>query len=71
MGFFCFTKEKLMRIKHLIRHAANRAKPVPLWKWAMIIFLVIAMPMYFLMGRETQLQGAIAVSAPEQDKNNK
>ena len=40
-------------------HEQPRKKRVPLWKWVVIILLVIAMPLYFAFFKGLQLQGAI------------
>ncbi len=32
---------------------------VPLWKWILIIVLIIALPLFFSLYRNTQLQRAI------------
>lgn len=38
----------------------HRVKPrAPLWKWLVIILVVVAMPMFFSFYREAQLEQAI------------
>lgn len=58
-----------MKIKHIRK--SNVLKHTPLWKWFVIVFLVIAMPLFFSYIRNIQMQQALWSSTPEPDKNNK
>jgi hypothetical protein len=45
-----------MKFKHhLVRHY-HLAKNAPLWKWVVVIFLVVAMPLFFSFVRMQQMQ---------------
>jgi hypothetical protein len=37
----------------------EKLKKVPLWKWILIIILILSMPLFFLANREQQTQSAI------------
>jgi len=43
----------------------DKFKPAPLWKWIMIILLVIAMPLFFWFIRNIQMQQALMSVPPE------
>lgn len=45
-----------MRIKHHITRKFNDAKQAPLWKWVVVILLVIAIPLFYSFIRATQIQ---------------
>jgi hypothetical protein len=45
-----------MKIKHHLIRKFHESKQAPLWKWAVVIFLIIAMPMFFLFVRTTEIQ---------------
>lgn len=45
-----------MKFKHHLIRKFNESKQVPLWKWIVIIFLVIAMPLFFAFARTTKIQ---------------
>lgn len=58
-----------MKIKYLSRHPD--AKHVPLWKWIVIILLVVAMPLFFSFYRTAQLQQAIRQTPPLPEQTQK
>lgn len=45
-----------MKFKHHLIQKFNKSKQAPLWKWIVIIFLVIAMPLFFAFVRTIQIQ---------------
>lgn len=62
-----------MKIKHHVVRKFHDAKKAPLWKWAVIIFIVIAMPLFFSFSNRMQTQQAIDVDDQETaavEKNN-
>lgn len=54
-----------MKIKHHIVRKFNDAKGAPLWKWAVVIFIIIAMPMLYTFSDVMQTQQAIDVGDQE------
>ena len=46
------------------------SKKTPLWRWLLIIFLVIAMPLFFSLVRNIQIQNALTNSTPENKKTH-
>ena len=44
-----------MKPEHLSRQP-HEQKRVPLWKWVVVLFLVVAMPLFFAFYRKVQLQ---------------
>lgn len=53
-----------MKMKHLKR-LHQQLKPVPLWKWLVIILLIVALPLFFSLVRSTQIQQALQTSQPK------
>jgi hypothetical protein len=54
-GEYFYVREKhIMKFKHHLVRKFNQSKRVPLWKWVVIIFLVIAMPLFFALARMTK-----------------
>lgn len=53
-----------MKMKPL-KHKSHGSIRTPLWKWLLIILLVVAMPLFFSLVRDTQLQQALISSTPE------
>lgn len=45
-----------MKFRHHLTRKFNESKQAPLWKWVVIIFLVIAMPLFFSFVRIEQIQ---------------
>jgi hypothetical protein len=45
-----------MRIKHHLVRSYHLSKNAPLWKWVVVIFLVVAMPLFFSFIRIQQMQ---------------
>lgn len=45
-----------MKIHHHILRKFQESKRAPLWKWCVVIFLIISMPMYFSLMRMKQMQ---------------
>ena len=45
-----------MKLKHHLARKFNESKQAPLWKWIVIIFLIIAMPLFFALVRMSQIQ---------------
>lgn len=45
-------------------HHQGHKKRVPLWKWLLIILLIVAMPFFFSFYRDAQIQNALVQSAP-------
>ena len=45
-----------MKIKHHLIRKFNESKQAPLWKWIVVIFLVIAMPLFFALVNTTRIQ---------------
>ena len=37
-------------------HKFHKRKRTPLWKWLVIILLILAIPLFFLFARNVQLQ---------------
>lgn len=54
-----------MREEDQHEHKSRRPK-TPLWKWVVIILLIIAMPLFFSFVRTVQLQRALNSTAPQQ-----
>jgi hypothetical protein len=50
-----------MKIKHHIIRKFHESRQAPLWKWAIIIFLVVAMPLFFSFVRVMQTEQVIEV----------
>jgi hypothetical protein len=48
-----------MKIKHLVRQPET-PKKTALWKKLMVVFLAIAMPLFFSLVRQNQLQQVIS-----------
>ncbi len=49
---------------HLHHHIAKKfqdSKNAPLWKWAVVIFIIVAMPLLFAFVNMTQTQQAIVI----------
>ena len=42
-------------------HKVDTRKRVPLWKWLIVILLVLAMPLFFSFYKKAQLQQTIQV----------
>ncbi len=51
-----------------MRHHLKSLKRAPLWKWIVIIFLVIAMPLLFSFYRSIQTERAIQQTMPMTQK---
>lgn len=45
-----------MKIKHHLIRTYHQSKNVPLWKWVVVVFLVIAMPLFFSFVRMQQMK---------------
>ena len=60
-----------MKIKN--EHPHNESTHAPLWKWILIIILVVAMPLFFSFVRNVQMQQALlsAPPVPEQGHEQK
>jgi hypothetical protein len=48
-----------MKLKHHLIRKFNESTQAPLWKWIVIILLVIAMPMFFALVRTSQIQSVL------------
>lgn len=59
-----------MKLKHHIIRKFNDAKQAPLWKWILIIFLIIAMPLFFSYARTSQMQQVIEEQAMAPEGND-
>ncbi len=55
-----------MQLKHHIIRKFHESKQAPLWKWIVVIFLVVAMPLFFAFVRTTQIQQVLSTEQPEQ-----
>jgi hypothetical protein len=49
---------------HNNEHDPHHNPRTPLWKWILIIILVIAMPLFFSLYRNLQTQNAINATNP-------
>jgi uncharacterized membrane protein len=60
-----------MKIKHHLIRKFQDAKKVPLWKWAIVIFIIVAMPLFFSLVNMLQTQQVINVDeqAAAEDNN--
>jgi len=45
-----------MKFKHHLIRKYNQARNVSLWKWIVIILLIVAMPLFFALVRTEQIQ---------------
>lgn len=63
----CMRVSRTMKMKYLSRNP-HKSKKTPLWKWLVIIFLVIAMPLFFSFVRNVQIQNALTSNPPESQK---
>jgi hypothetical protein len=59
-----------MKFKHHLARAYHQSKKVPLWKWIVIIAIVIAMPLFFSFVRTTQVQQVFGNQQPIQQGNS-
>lgn len=57
-----------MKFKHHLIRKFQDAKSAPLWKWIIVIFIVIAMPLFFSFVNMMQTQQAIDVDDQETGK---
>lgn len=48
-----------MKLKDHLARKLHDSKQVPLWKWLIIIFLAIAMPLFFSFARNNQTEQVI------------
>lgn len=53
-----------MKLKHHLIRKFNQSKQAPLWKWIVILFLVIAMPLFFALVRTDQIQQVLGNPQP-------
>lgn len=58
-----------MKIKHIRK--TKVLKHVPLWKWVVIILLVIAMPLFFSYARNIQMQQALMSTTLPSEETDK
>lgn len=49
-------------MKHEHEDDFDKPKRAPLWKWLLIILLIIAMPLFFSFVRDAQIQQALTPS---------
>ena len=54
-GFLC-QERIIMKFRHHLARKFKESKQAPLWKWIVIIFLIIAMPLFFAFVRMEQIQ---------------
>ena len=54
-----------MQIKHHIIRKFHESRQAPLWKWIVVIFMIIAFPMFFMLVNTGQTQQAIDVDEQE------
>jgi hypothetical protein len=57
-----------MPIKYLMRKS-HQFKQIPLWQQMVVIFLVVAMPLFFSFARKSQLQNALMATPPAPQQN--
>lgn len=57
-----------MKLKHHIAKKFHESRQAPLWKWAIVIFIMIAMPLFFSFVRTTQIQQTLDNQAPTQNE---
>ncbi len=50
-----------MKFRHHLVRKFNESKKAPLWKWVVVVFLVIAMPLFFAFARTSQTQQDLEV----------
>jgi hypothetical protein len=50
-------------------HANGYRKKVPLWKWILVLLLVVAMPLYFAYYRMYNLQYVFKHNLPQTNTN--
>ena len=48
-----------MKIKHHIMRKYHESKQAPLWKWLVVIFLVIAIPLFYSFINVMQIKQAL------------
>jgi len=53
-----------MKIRHHIVRKFRDSAQAPLWKWVVVIFIIVAMPLFFTFVRTTQIQQVV------QEENN-
>ena len=58
-----------MTFKHHLIRKYHESKKAPLWKWIVIIFLVIAMPLFFALVGTTQIQQVFGTQDEVQEGN--
>lgn len=51
------------------RNEPNESPRAPLWKWLLIIILVLAMPLFFSFYRDAQIEQALMTSEPPSQSN--
>lgn len=56
-----------MKIKHHIMRKYQQSKQAPLWKWLVVIFIIIAMPLFYTFVNVTQIQQALWNSGQEKE----
>lgn len=54
----------------MTKHEHPSKKRVPLWKWLVIILLVIAMPLFFSYYRDVQIEQVFGPNDPYETPNN-
>ncbi|MBA3660227.1 MAG: hypothetical protein H0W64_00690 [Gammaproteobacteria bacterium] len=47
------------------KHHEEKRKRMQLWKWLVVILIVLAMPLFFSYYREAQLQQVLIETAPQ------
>lgn len=50
-----------MQFRHHIVRKFHESKQAPLWKWIVVIFMVVAMPLFFLIVNLMQTEQAVNV----------
>lgn len=50
-----------MQFKHHIARKFHESKQAPLWKWVVVIFMIVAMPLFFLIVNLMQTDQAVSV----------
>lgn len=46
-----------------------KQKKAPLWKWLVVVLIIVSMPMFFSFARNIQIQQALNSVAPQTDQS--
>lgn len=58
-----------MKLKHHLMRKFHESTQAPLWKWVVVIFLVVAMPLFFSFVRTMQVEQVLE-NEPQPTVNN-